>query len=107
MKTKLGILIPSGNSTMEPELYQMAPEGVSFHFARLKLYTLTKEEYHQMTEDMDVEVEKLVDARVEMIAFGCTSGSLIMGKCYDQDLVNRIEAVSNINGNSSSSIRNG
>ncbi len=102
MKTKLGILIPSGNSTMEPELYQMAPEGVSFHFARLKLYTLTKEEYHQMTEDMDVEVEKLVDARVEMIAFGCTSGSLIMGKCYDQDLVNRIEAVSNINATTTS-----
>jgi len=102
MRTKLGVLIPSGNSTMEPELYQMAPEGVSLHFARLKLEADIEEDILQMTEYMEVEVEKLADAGVEVIAFGCTSGSLIMGKGYDQDLVNRIEAVSNITATTTS-----
>ena len=35
MTTRLGVLVPSGNPTVEPELYRMAPNTVSLHFARL------------------------------------------------------------------------
>jgi maleate cis-trans isomerase len=34
-RAKIGVLVPDGNSTMEPELYRLAPPGVSLHFARL------------------------------------------------------------------------
>jgi maleate isomerase len=33
---RLGILVPSGNPTIEPELYRMAPRSVTIHFARLE-----------------------------------------------------------------------
>lgn len=33
---RIGVLVPPGNPTVEPELYRMAPAGVSFHFARLE-----------------------------------------------------------------------
>ena len=33
--TRVGVLVPAGNPTVEPELYRMAPPGVTFHFARL------------------------------------------------------------------------
>ncbi len=33
---RLGVLVPSGNPTIEPELYRMAPRGLTIHFARLE-----------------------------------------------------------------------
>jgi maleate isomerase len=34
---KMGVVVPSTNTTMEPELYAMAPHGVTFHIARMYL----------------------------------------------------------------------
>ena len=34
-RARLGFLIPPGNTTVEPEMFELAPAGVSVHFARL------------------------------------------------------------------------
>jgi maleate isomerase len=35
-RARIGVLVPPGNPTVEPELYMMTPEGVTIHFARLQ-----------------------------------------------------------------------
>lgn len=34
-RARLGFLVPPGNPTVEPEMMQLAPQGVSVHFSRL------------------------------------------------------------------------
>jgi maleate isomerase len=36
VSARLGVLVPAGNPTIEPELYRMAPPGLTIHFARLE-----------------------------------------------------------------------
>jgi maleate cis-trans isomerase len=35
-RARIGVLVPPGNPTVEPEFYLMAPAGVTMHFARLQ-----------------------------------------------------------------------
>jgi maleate isomerase len=36
-RLKIGVVVPSTNTVMEPELYGIAPPGVTFHIARMYL----------------------------------------------------------------------
>jgi maleate cis-trans isomerase len=35
-RARIGVLLPPGNPTVEPEFYMMVPDGVTVHFARLQ-----------------------------------------------------------------------
>jgi maleate cis-trans isomerase len=35
-RARIGVLVPPGNPTVEPEFYRMAPAGVTVHFGRLE-----------------------------------------------------------------------
>lgn len=95
-RARLGVLVPSINKTMEPELYQMTPKGVSVHFARMRQKEDTVEEIQKMAQDVPRAAAELADAQVDLITFGCTSGSLIGGAGYDQGLIRRIEEITHI-----------
>lgn len=101
-RAKLGILVPSVNTTLEPELGRMAPENVTLHFSRLKLKADIREDLERMSETMDDEVHKLSDARVDAIAFGCTAGSLIGGEGYDEQIIKRIVHLTGIQATTTS-----
>jgi len=40
-RARIGVLVPPGNPTVEPEFYLMAPAGVTIHFARLQGFQST------------------------------------------------------------------
>lgn len=92
-RAKLGVLVPTLNNTMEPELYKMAPEGVSVHFSKIKE---DEEDLRRMAEEIPRTAAELADAEVNIIAFGCTVGSLIGGTGYDEQLIRKIEETAHI-----------
>ena len=93
---RLGLIVPSSNTTMEMELHGALPEGVSLHTARVPLRNVTEEELVKMNT-LAVEAARLLrDAGVEMILYGCTSGSFIGGKDYEKELESKIEEEVNV-----------
>lgn len=84
--------MPSSNTTMEPEFYMMAPAGVSIHTARMRLVETTAETLIKMAEYAESEADLLATAEVDVIVYGCTTGSLVGGVEWEEELVQRIES---------------
>lgn len=88
---RIGLLIPSSNTTMELEFWRVLPRDFSIHTARLKLREVTVEGLELMESEIDDEALKLADADVDIILYGCTTGSLFRGVGYDKLIESRIE----------------
>jgi len=75
---KIGLITPSPNNVNEPEWYRLAPRGVAIHTSRVLLAgAMTLESYHDMARDIGRAAQELAHAEVDIVAFGCTSGSFL------------------------------
>jgi len=83
------MLYPS-SGIAELEIQKMLPEGVSLHITRIPMKEPTYEAIMHMADSVEEAASLLADARVDIIAFACTAGSLIGGRGYDQKIVDRI-----------------
>lgn len=90
-RARIGLIIPSLNVTIEPEFNHLAPEGVSVHATRLLFEKGTVEGLEKMAEDTDRAAQLLATACVDVIAYACTSGSLVKGLGWDREIINLIE----------------
>ena len=88
---RIGLLVPSSNTTMEAEFNRMATEDISVHAARMMLEDVTKEELVRMAEHAKRAAELLATAGVDVLVYGCTTGSLVGGVEWEERLVNGIE----------------
>jgi len=92
MAIRLGVIVPSGNTHLEPEFGHLPLSDVSFHFARIVNYQDTEEELAAMADQAPEAAELLSHAGVKAIAFGCTGGSFLKGKYYDQEVIQKMKA---------------
>jgi len=77
-RAKIGLIVPSTNTVAEPEFWRVAPKGVSIHSARATLIgNATTESYYKMAEAVIRSASDLATAEVDIVAYGCTSGSII------------------------------
>jgi arylmalonate decarboxylase len=71
---RIGLVSPSTNTTLEPEFWRLAPEGVSIHVARVfQSGPQEPSTYRRMADDIGTAATLLATAEVDVIAFGCTS----------------------------------
>lgn len=88
---RIGLIVPSSNTTMEPEFWRMIPEGVSVHTSRVKLSEVTPDALRRMASEAVRAAEELATAEVSTIVYGCTSGSLVEGVEWEEGLRKEIK----------------
>lgn len=88
---RIGLLVPSSNTTVEPEFYRALPANVTLHTARLFLTEITPEAILKMVEDLEEQSRLLASADVDVIVMGATAPSFLKGAGYDREVMARIE----------------
>ncbi len=91
---RIGLLLPSSNTTQEPEFTRILPEGLTLHAARLPPRIADANGADRHIEAVETESRKLADADVDAIVLAtldpCHGGAIARGR----DLIDRIEAAS-------------
>ena len=63
----------------------MAPRGVTIHTAKVRLSEVTPKALLLMAMDTERAAGLLADAWVDIIVYGCTTGSLVGGEPREKD----------------------
>jgi maleate cis-trans isomerase len=95
-RARLGLILPSLNTTTESEFYRCLPEGVTAHFTRMSFEETTPAEYESMIDDVPAGASMLSHVKPSAIMFACTSGSLYGGVGYDRTIISKIKANTDI-----------
>lgn len=87
---KLGVMVPSSNTSVEIDFRRAALPGVSVHTARMWLTGSDADVLDRMNEDVDTAAKHLGSAAVALIVYACTGGSLYGGVGHDVETARRI-----------------
>ena len=97
-KKRLGLLVPPGNTAMETDLATWMPESAMLHTNRLysppERSANMAEGLQYYGDHLEETTRLIAKAPVDVIAFGCTSGSFLNGLGYDKELIKIIEKAS-------------
>lgn len=101
---RIGVIVPCPNVVIEPEFNTLAREipGISVHSVRMHLeVSEDKGLSKQALLDMELQavesvVSELAHAKVDVIVYGCTSGSFVGGPGRDQELTELIVQKTNV-----------
>ena len=88
---RIGLLVPSSNTTVETEFHRALPDGVTLHVARLFITQVTPDSIAKMVETLDSQSRLLASADVDVIVLGATAPSFLKGAGYDREMSKRIE----------------
>ena len=102
---RVGLIVPSSNTTMETEIPAMLrareavlPERFTFHSSRMRMKEVTKEQLEAMDRDSDRCAIELSDARMDVMGYACLVAIMSMGLGYHRTSQRRLQQVANDNG---------
>lgn len=92
-RARLGIVVPSVNTVMEPWAHRVVPDGVSLFAARMFIPpATTPEAFIEMDRsEGQAAIRQLSSVFPDVVAYGCTASSIVQGLEYDAHLRAEIE----------------
>ena len=87
---RVGLLVPSVNTVVEPEFRQALPAGYSVHAARLRNARNDLDDGLAMLKHLERAADELGSARVDVLALACTTASFIQGREGEREVRERI-----------------
>ena len=95
------MIVPASNTNAEPDFLMLSPPGVTIHTTRSGGYDVdaipdSDEMRRFARQALDQQLQLLVDARVELIAYACTSATLADGPEFDQSFCEEITSKSGL-----------
>lgn len=86
--TRIGLIVPASNTNAEPDCSLLCPEGVTTHVTRSGGYDVeaipdSDEMRRFVRQSIDQNCQHLRDARVDLVAYACTSATLADGPQFD------------------------
>ncbi len=74
LRGRIGLIVPSSNTTMEMDYHRLAPQGVSVHTSRMRFVGAANvEDFTPLLEDARRALQTLLDCRPDVIVWGCTA----------------------------------
>ncbi len=90
----VGVILPSANTVMEPELARLSPAGVTWHGARTPVRGVpSQDSLNAMAAGTEAAAEDLASAEVDLVLYGCTSGSFMTD---GERLVQRLQEIAGV-----------
>src|ERR1700749_2887325 len=99
-RTRIGFLVPPGNPTVEPEMAELTPPGVSLHFTRMNAEgpagtpTGQEERNRSQLDSIPACVRLLAMVSPSVIVMAHTATSYTLGEAREAALVKEMEAIS-------------
>ena len=89
-RAKIGLVIPSNNTVIEPELWAMRPPGVTVHGNRILTQGNTPEGIVEMEKSATRAVRELRAGQMSVIVYACLATSLVKGLGWTRDVALQI-----------------
>lgn len=96
---RIGIMIPSTNTAMEADFQRLGVgRHVTVHSERLFIPDgeMSPDILDVMNADLASRITSLASAKLDVIVYGCTSGSFYKGADWDQDVVRKVEEMTGV-----------
>lgn len=81
-RAKIGFVLLATEQTIEDDIFQLCPKGVGAHFTRAWIDdSITVNSFNRHAGDLARAASTLLpDGSLDVICYGCTSGSLVIGE---------------------------
>ena len=98
LRKRIGVMVPSTNTTLEADFQLIAPPTVTIHGQRLWLTNEANGDaaYERMNGEIESGARYLATARVDVVAYGCTTGSFYRGSGWDQEMLAILRAAAGV-----------